>query len=126
MEKAPDYLKSWKYRTNTFKSSAAGIIIVSGNLYLCGEIDFTGTIIAEGDINILAVDNQTPLKIKYDEKLIATSLDKYDIYFKDIFRKNHEEIFIEIECESRIAEEIIPFSHLQDKYIRLQDWKIVK
>jgi len=105
---------------------AAGIIIVSGNLYLCGEIDFTGTIIAEGDINILAVDNQTPLKIKYDEKLIATSLDKYDIYFKDIFRKNHKEIFIEIERESRIAEEIIPFGHLQDKYIRLQDWKIVR
>jgi len=105
---------------------AAGIIIVSGNLYLCGEIDFTGAIIAGGDINILAVDNQTPLRIKYDEKLIATLLDKYDIYLQDIFRKDREEKFIEIERESKIAEEIIPFGYWQEKYIRFQDWKIVK
>ena len=64
------------------KTIEKGLIIVNGSIDIIGEFNFTGTIIATGDINFQGVENKN---ITYDARVVRNVIaDNYDL-LKDIF-----------------------------------------
>lgn len=103
-------------------SKTKGIIIVNGNLHLYGNIDFTGTIIANGDITV-EKDGQ-PKNIKYDENYVKKTIAYNYDYFKGIFIGNSQdsqvyEVQAEVQNDNTVGTDII-----RDKLIKTGKWKI--
>ncbi len=105
-----------------------GLIIISGTLYVCGEVNFTGTIITKNGINMVPNNScKTNIEIKHDPNIVAKFIHNYyDIFFKEVFKNNSDNKWIPIKYESKMYEEIVPFGHLQDNYIRLKSWKRIR
>ena len=100
-----------------------GIIITQGNVYLCGTINFTGTIIAGGN---LEVTDDAPKQLTYSKSYIEYLIaNNYD-HFKNIFiGKCTETDTIQVNPvvnqDSGVGTDIV-----RDKLITKGNWKIVK
>lgn len=100
-----------------------GIIVVRGNVYLCGELNFSGTIICGGDLQIVDSNNRKVIKHNeaYLSKMIAYNYSK----FKSVFINNLEST-VKVESELEIAADNPGTDILRDKYIKRNRWKIIK
>ncbi|MGH4118663.1 hypothetical protein [Clostridium sp.] len=99
-----------------------GIIIVDGDLYICGEMNFTGTIICTGSIYI--VDDKYK-KITYDENVVKNIIaTNYDV-FKDIFKESSNKINVVTDAKiSSTGNSSLSVN--SNKLIKLKNWSLVK
>jgi hypothetical protein len=104
-----------------------GIIITKGNVYMCGNIKFTGVIIAAGNVEVKD-DNKKEFinDNSYIKKLIAYN---YDEYFKGVFAGTPEintepesiETNVEINESNNVKGDVI-----RKNFIVMKNWKIEK
>lgn len=103
-------------------SNYEGIIIVDGNLYICGEMNFTGTIICTGSVYI--VDDKAK-KITYDENVVKNIVAaNYDV-FDDIFKETSNKINVVIDAKiGSVGNSSLSVN--SNKLIKLKNWSLVK
>lgn len=106
-----------------------GLIITEGDVYLLGEIEFTGTIITNGNVYIR--DNFDK-EIKYDEKYVAFKIAEnshiLNIEGNEVFNpQGNNGTSIEIILDSSIGHTDTPYTDIvRDKLINIRNWSIVK
>lgn len=99
-----------------------GIVIVNGDLYVCGEAKFKGTIICTGSVHLVDDNNKN---IVYDEDIVKNIVaTNYDV-FKDIFQKSDNKTKVVINSE--IGSDSNSSSNIySNKLIKLKNWSLVK
>lgn len=114
--------------SSTVKDAKKGIIIVTGDLTIKGQMDFTGTIIVGGNLTFEGTEEK---KVKYDKKYISELIiSKYYELFKDVFindnLKNVEESWNTV-INSSYGLEIKGDKLIQkNQLIRIRNWTISK
>ncbi|KZL93403.1 hypothetical protein [Clostridium magnum] len=101
-----------------------GIIITKGNVYLCGSINFTGVIIAAGNVEVKDSSRKEFVNNNsYIQKLIAYN---YEQYFKDVFTGTPEttqniETNVQINTDNNVKGDLV-----RKNFIIMRNWKIEK
>lgn len=125
---SPDYVgSSDEIIINIPSGIANGIIITGGNVTIKGELNFTGTIIAAGDLTLYGDGYKKRIiyNSNYVDKLIAYNHDKY---FNKIFNTN-DYIYsqkIEVFSQTDTAKNLGSNSIITDKLITKKSWKLIK
>lgn len=105
------------YRYNIIDGEFKGIIVTTGDIYLSGKLDFSGTIITKGDIIFLDSDKKN---IAYDEKLVKKLVaSNYEI-FNNTFDSNTV-LYEEMGKDNKIYTDF-----LKNKIIKRTKWKVLK
>ena len=99
-----------------------GIIMTQGDIHICGEIDFTGTIITNGSIYFSDTNTKN---LTYDENYVALKVAENISVLENVFIDNYL-TSVEITTNSRIgSREGVYTDIIRDKLIRLRNWSIV-
>ena len=107
-----------------YSDNNKGIIIVDGNLHIYGKMNFKGTIIASGDIYIKDINEKN---IIYDKTYIKQLIAKNHETFKDIFKKDESNPYIDVQVDPKSDKDSsIGYYIKKDKVIKLKNWKIEK
>ncbi|KGN02257.1 hypothetical protein Z969_06350 [Clostridium novyi A str. 4570] len=97
------------------------LIIVDGDLNIKGNLDFTGTLIVKGNLNI---ENGASLTIKYDENVVRSLISQNYGKLKNVFKNNSEEIF---DTLNKTQFDMDGHSDIVlNNLIQMKNWKIVK
>lgn len=103
--------------------STKGIIIINGDLYMCGPINFKGTIIVNGNVQVDDSSNKT---ITYDESYVS-KLIVYNYYlFKDVFQNGSADQPFSIQTDAQIGNGTEGINIIKDKLIKRKNWSIIK
>lgn len=99
-----------------------GIVIVDGDLYVCGEAKFKGTIICTGSVYLVDDNNKN---IVYDEDIVKNVIaTNYDV-FKNVFQASNNKINVVIDSE--IGSNNNSSSNTDsNELIKLKNWSLVK
>ncbi|WP_160675235.1 hypothetical protein [Clostridium sp. C8-1-8] len=112
------------------KSPIKGIIVTAGDVYLSGDVEFTGTIISEKSVN---VDNSTSgqgnTHVTYDADYVQNTIidPKYNSKFKNLFNSEDvisnqiKEASSEVTYSNDVVNAIDP-----KKYIDKGVWQIIR
>lgn len=101
-----------------------GIIVTKGNVYLCGSINFTGTIIGEEN---LEVENDAQKTLTYDPTYVQWLIaGNYENLFQNLFVGNPTgEQGIEVNSDTS-TDSTVGTDAIRDKLIHMEKWKIEK
>ncbi len=116
------------FNSDAKKAAKKGIIIVTGDLTIKGDMDFTGTIIVGGNLTFQGSEEK---KLKYDRKYISELIiSNYTELFNDVFindnPKNGEEAY-DIFINSSYGLKIDGDKLIQkDNLIKIKNWTISK
>ncbi|MCY6484585.1 hypothetical protein OW763_09555 [Clostridium aestuarii] len=99
-----------------------GIIVVKGTIYLCGKLNFKGTIICGGNLEFVDSEEKT---INYDEMYVSKMIAYNYSKFKNVFKNNLDDS-IKIESDLNISTDDIGTDVLRDKYIKRKKWELIK
>ena len=84
-------------------------------------MDFTGTLIVKGNLNI---ENGASLTIKYDENVVRSLISQNYGKLKNVFKNNSEEIF---DTLNKTQFDMDGHSDIVlNNLIQMKNWKIVK
>lgn len=106
------------YEQSTRDTTFKGIIVTNGDLYLSGNINFTGTIICGGTIYF--TDNSEK-KFIYDELYVKDLISSNYSVFKDIFvnpLSPKNDIYVDVFKGSR--------KFIESTMLEMRDWVIIK
>ncbi len=99
-----------------------GIIMTQGDIHICGEINFTGTIITNGSIYFSDTNTKN---LTYDENYVALKIAENISVLENVFIDNYL-TSIEITTDSHIGSpEGVYTDIIRDKLINLRNWSIV-
>lgn len=100
-----------------------GLIIVEGDLHLKGKIDFSGTIICNG--NIYVENDGYDKNIIHSKTYVKDLVAKYYDVAKDVFKNNSEDTqSFEVSASMQVEDGM--GGNLKKKIISTQNWKIIK
>lgn len=99
-----------------------GIIITKGNVKIYGEVNFTGTIITNGDI---IIEDNSNKSFKYDSNYVKRLIAYNYKYFENIFTHNSIGDSQNIETDSVIKQDNV-IGTVRDKLINISQWRIIK
>ena len=106
------------YEPSENDTTSKGIIITEGDLYLSGNINFTGTIICGGTIYFTDDKEKT---FNYDEAYLNDVISKNYSIFKDVFKKplsSENDVYVNVvEGERNLV---------KSSMIEMTDWVIIK
>lgn len=108
---------------NLNNGKGKGVIVTTGDVYLCGDIDFTGTIIAGGSIIVEEGSNVNIINDKnFLKRFIASN---YNV-FKDVFVLNENQDKDIVTLDEGINTDNVGSDTIRDKLITMEKWRIVK
>ena len=106
------------YEQSTRDTTFKGIIVTKGDLYLSGNINFTGTIICGGTIYFT---DDAEKKFSYDELYVKNLISSNYSIFKDVFvnpLSSKNDIYVDVFEGGR--------SFVKSKMLEMRDWVIIK
>ncbi|SDK90386.1 hypothetical protein SAMN05216497_102101 [Clostridium cochlearium] len=108
---------------NLNNGKGKGVIVTTGDVYLYGDIDFTGTIIAGGSIIVEEGSNVNIINDKnFLKSFIATNYNT----FKDVFVLNDNQDKDIVIVDEKIDTDNVGSDIIRDKLITMEKWRIVK
>ncbi|KOA21414.1 hypothetical protein CLHOM_00850 [Clostridium homopropionicum DSM 5847] len=101
------------------KDKAKGVIVTKGNVYFCGDIDFSGTIICGG--NFVLMDGAKD-KILYNKNYVDDLVNKYPDYFDNIL---NADLITNTDYEVGVDNSVVTDIE-RDKLIIRKGWELMK